>query len=118
MNTLNKNIEEIIHKILQEEIADRVIYESHLGEEALRRGLQSAESRLSVTFLSECKQTADVLSRLEKEIRLDREEQLNSHWLYLVNSTKAYEQAIKTTLSLITKAKEEIIEALKIEIVN
>ena len=45
--------EEKIHKILQEEIADRVIYETHLGEETLRRGLQSAESRLCALFALE-----------------------------------------------------------------
>ena len=43
-------IDEQVWKILQEEIADRVIYETHLGEETLRRGLQSAESRLSIAL--------------------------------------------------------------------
>lgn len=43
--------DEKMHKIFQEEIADRVIYESHLAEETLRRGLQSAESRM-FTFVA------------------------------------------------------------------
>jgi hypothetical protein len=41
-----------IHIILQEEIADRVIYETYLGGEALRRGLRSAQSRLETFVIS------------------------------------------------------------------
>lgn len=44
-------IEEKVRTILQEEIADRVIYETHLAEETLRRGLQSAQSRLYTALL-------------------------------------------------------------------
>src|SRR3990167_3471083 len=43
-------IDKKIHEIIQEEVADRAIYQDRSAEEALRRGLQSAESRLEVMF--------------------------------------------------------------------
>src|SRR3990167_3824128 len=42
--------EKEIHKYIQEEVADRVIYQDRLAELALRRGLDSLESRLSIHF--------------------------------------------------------------------
>lgn len=46
--TLEKGLKEGIHKIFQEELADRVIYQDRFAEETLRRGLQSAETRLNI----------------------------------------------------------------------
>lgn len=43
-------MKEEIKKILQEEIADRVFYQDRSCEEALRRGLQSAQTRLEIIY--------------------------------------------------------------------
>lgn len=44
------NCDEKIHKIMQEEIADRVGYQDKFCELTLSRGLESAESRLSTVL--------------------------------------------------------------------
>lgn len=44
MNTIEENV----HTIIQEEIAERVIYQDRHAEETLRRCLQSLESRMQI----------------------------------------------------------------------
>ena len=63
---MNPLIEQKVKDILQEEICDRVIYQDRHAEEVLRRGLQSAESRLQVYALSLYNQgRLDALGQLE-----------------------------------------------------
>lgn len=66
MNT----IEEKVHTIIQEEIAERVIYQDRHAEETLRRCLQSLESRMQIYARSLHTQgKLDALGELEELVK-------------------------------------------------
>ena len=50
MNNTERRLENEIHKVLQEELADSAIYQDSYAELTLKRHLQNTESRLSVLF--------------------------------------------------------------------
>lgn len=52
MTPTRQIVEEMIHKIIQDEVAGEVWYESRQNEERLQKLLQNAEKSLSTTFSS------------------------------------------------------------------
>ena len=65
MNNTERRLENEIHKVLQEELADSAIYQDSYAELTLKRHLQNTESRLSVLFHQAL---AEVRERYTKDI--------------------------------------------------